>query len=98
KQALKLHLGRKRAHDDAHPYVAFCENFARLRTAAGFAASTRELDRYLWLTGMFIRWRKKSRLVNEEVRSLSETPTAAAKMELKRMLPRSVTMRFHRYR
>src|SRR5438876_2610070 len=41
KQALKLHLGRKRAHDDAHPYVAFCENFARLRTVAGFAASTR---------------------------------------------------------
>jgi hypothetical protein len=57
-QALKLHLGLGYLNDAEHPYAAFCENLRRLRAAAGIQGRTRDIDHYLWIVGMHMRWKR----------------------------------------
>jgi len=89
---LKLHLnGADFVHDEQHPYVAFVSNFMRLKSLSGFVGSTRDLDRYLWLTGMYMKWIKtrnrKSVPVNVELQHLFNAPGIEAAQELECMLP-----------
>lgn|ERR1700730_2228034 len=58
------------------PYVAFRENLRRLRAAGESLGHGRELDRYLWITGMYMRWleeRKNKPHINAELRRLFDT-------------------------
>jgi len=92
RQALRLHLGKSYVEDPPHPYTGFCAGFDRLRTEARLEANTRELDRYLWLMGMYLRWHKARQkntkpIVNEELGSLLNAPTPKFAKELKAMLP-----------
>ena len=41
--------------DNEKPYVAFCENLRRLSAAGESPGHGRELDRYLWITGMYMK-------------------------------------------
>ncbi len=59
REAFELHLGTNDAPEKAFRYQAFCERFDRLRSEAKLNCTTRELDRYLWLTGMYMKWQKE---------------------------------------
>ena len=90
--AIKLHLGAKSyVVNNKFPYRAFCKNFATLRAEAGLSCGTRELDRYLWLTGMYMRWlrerTKEKPLINGELQRLFKHPSRDAAAELDALLP-----------
>jgi len=71
RDAIRLHLGADAyCVNNDNRYRAFCENFEKLRTLAKLKCTTKELDQYLWLTGMYSRWRKKNPRVNEELKGL----------------------------
>jgi len=95
RQALRLHLGKDYREDPKQPYTSFCANFENLRSTANLNANPRDLDRYLWLTGMYLRWQKerqnnsKSR-VNEELRDHFESPNAITAAEIEALLPASI--------
>ena len=95
REAVKLHLGAKACQTNkASPYLAFCANLDRLRDMAHLRCGTKELDQYLWLTGMFMRWLKERSMenprVNAELRELFREPPAAIAMELRAMLPKGL--------
>jgi hypothetical protein len=53
------HLGSQGLIEDAkYPYKAFVENLNSLKRIAGLVCSTRELDHYLWLAGLYRVWQK----------------------------------------
>ena len=53
------HLGEQGlVRDTDNPYKAFVANFHQLKQVAGLECTTRELDHYLWLAGMFRKWQK----------------------------------------
>ena len=92
REALKLHLGSKTYQTDkTKPYLAYCANLERLREGASLHCGTKELDRYLWLTGMFMRWVKErskgSARVNAELKHVFESPSPVFAVELSAMLP-----------
>jgi hypothetical protein len=94
RNTLKLHLSDAYAEDAERPYVGFSGNLARLRTEAGLECSSRELDRYLWLTGMYMKWlkerEKESPLINRELAAFLDDPRGQAATDLEAMLPPSL--------
>ncbi len=90
-EAVAYHMG-KVAWDAPTGYRTFADGARVLRDAAG-PCTVRELDRYLWLSGMYRAWqasedregRKKLRL-SEEVRALFENPVPAVKSALQQLL------------
>ena len=66
------HLGDQGfVRDTDNPYKAFVANFHRLKQVAGLECKTRELDHYLWLAGMYRKWRSKPGAhIGNEVASL----------------------------
>lgn len=83
------HLGRKeREKDPEHPYQAFIRNLHALRQRAGITCSAVELDRYLWLAGLYRAWRHNAKSqINVEVARLFELPSPAAAEHLAALLP-----------
>jgi hypothetical protein len=59
RRAMKLHLGGRYLNDTT--YATFCANLRLLRTAAGLQGNTRAVDRYLWIVGSYMRWKKNRR-------------------------------------
>jgi hypothetical protein len=91
RDAIRLHLGTDAySVSKDNRYRAFCENFEKLRELAMLKCTTKELDQYLWLTGMYVRWQKKKKnpRVNEELRGLYQQQPPVA--EFKAMLPKSL--------
>ena len=94
RDAIRLHLGTDACSmSKDNRYRAFCTNFEKLRTLAKLECTTKELDQYLWLTGMYMRWlkerSKENPRVNQELRGLFQQPTP----ELKAMLPNHLAAR-----
>jgi hypothetical protein len=88
---LHFHLGKNGYPSSKdEPYKAFCEAFARLRAPLPLEGD-RDLDRYLWIGGMYARWLRqrgsKNVLVNAELLSLFKAPGAEAARDLDAMLP-----------
>ena len=85
------HLGEQGLVRDAdNPYKAFVANFHRLKLVAGLECSTRELDHYLWLAGMYHAWRTKAKpKINREVEGLFNdmSPKGIPSSPLLDMLP-----------
>lgn len=73
---LKRHLGRRHYLDDtSHPYAAFVRKFQELKRLSGFTGSNRQLDRYLWLAGEYVTWKKKpAAAINAELAALFAQP------------------------
>jgi hypothetical protein len=71
---VRLHLGQARAiQDPERPYFAFVANVEALERAIGYRGSRRELDRYLWIAGLYRRWSGDPRAsINGELRRLFE--------------------------
>jgi hypothetical protein len=86
------HLGQQGLIKDAeHPYKAFIENLDRLKQYARLSCTTRELDHYLWLAGLYRVWqgnqeqqmdkdklKKSKRHINTEVAELFKTRSIEA--------------------
>jgi hypothetical protein len=94
KQAIRLHLGGQYSRDSSKRYATFCENFGRLRAAIGFRGPPRAMDRYLWIVGMYMKW-KKERLrptpqIGVEIRGLFENPSNKQKVLLRKLLPNCI--------
>jgi hypothetical protein len=72
RRMVERHLGRNRIknREKAHPYAAFCSRLDTLRASCGIVCSTRELDRYLWVVGMWIRFRQDRKDVNSDLKIL----------------------------
>lgn len=96
REVLKLHLGKSLAIDKARPYLAFCKNIARVRDEAHLNGSGRNLDRYLWIAGMYKKWlairEKPKRAMNVELRELFESPGIDAARDLEELLPHSLKL------
>ncbi|NPV29141.1 MAG: hypothetical protein HPY58_05655 [Firmicutes bacterium] len=75
-------------------YEQFATGFAALKKAAGFPATTRELDRYLWLAGQYRAWkglppwRRPSTGINPELQRLFEAPSREVQALLEALLGR----------
>lgn len=103
RQALKQHLGKDYREDPKQPYTSFCHNFDKLRGLADVTTKPRELDRYLWLTGMYMRWQKERRnnskpRVNEELLNLLNAPSPEFAALLDAMLPTTLPRDFKEVR
>ena len=94
--ALRHHLGDAYCDDHQRPYSAFRENLEKLRAASSNIKPTgREMDRYLWIVGMYMRYAKWQRagtkgspIVNTELlKAFKQRPTLC---DLDALLPESV--------
>jgi hypothetical protein len=84
-RALRHHLGKTYQENTADRYLAFCNNLARLRDAFQIDAESRSLDRYLWITGSWIKWKMPGTPINAELRALfAQQPRP---LDLNEMLP-----------
>lgn len=85
------HLGR--ANEVLHPtrpYWAFVKNLEKLRDLAHLTCTSDELDRYLWLAGLYLEWeRDPEAKINSEARNLFEQPSpdVNVKRDLDELLP-----------
>lgn len=86
---LSYHLDRREIErDKKHPYQAFVNNFLRLKERAHLSCTTRELDRYLWLAGLHLKFRKdRNAKINVDARKLFASSSRETVAELKAMLP-----------
>jgi len=74
-RTIKFHLGRKNlVYSHRNRYVAFVENFERLKSLARLNCTVRQLDHYLWFSGLYREWRRRNgkarKRINKEVRNL----------------------------
>ncbi len=61
REMVAYHLGKHGQDSDTDfPYRAFLENIERLKKLAHLSCSNEELDRYLWLAGLYCKWQKDS--------------------------------------
>lgn len=91
RNVLKLHLSKDKYVDDVkRPFAAFCKNIEQLRREAGITGKSRELDRYLWLTGMYMKW-AKGRPVNAELKSMFMRRTTEDVFDVSELLPAPLT-------
>jgi hypothetical protein len=72
RDALRLHLGADELRGAESSYGGFCRALARLRTAYGLEASPRDLDRYLWIAGMYRAFARGRRDINRDLLALFE--------------------------
>jgi hypothetical protein len=93
---VKLHLGKANyVNDEDHPYLAFVVNYEDLKANIGHKGSNRDLDRYLWLSGEFIAWKKDhDSAINVELRSVFEKPDAETAAELEALIPSILSKSF----
>ena len=85
---LRFHLGASNTKKDPdNRYVAFVHNFRKLGRLALLQGTTRELDHYLWLAGLYRKWRKNRDMrINVEVRQLFSGAAGQTEKDLKALL------------
>jgi hypothetical protein len=82
RETLKEHFGCALAPQDEHRYGTFCTYFDLLKSSV--QCTTKELDYYLWITGMFLRWTSgtsASTHVNKELLGVFEDPVRRRLLE-----------------
>ncbi|SRR5260221_5807490 len=85
------HLGRHgQDRKTEYPYKAFIEDLQMLRRDAQLSCSTRELDHYLWLAGLYQVWlRNPVSPINIEIKKLFEIPSTVTPDELTKLMPKA---------
>src|SRR5216683_3208459 len=83
------HLGRHgQDRKTEYPYKAFVEDLHILRRNVQFSCSTRELDHYLWLAGLYQVWlRNPVSPINIEVKELFKILSSVTPDELTKLRP-----------
>ncbi len=71
-RGLRHHLdGTRLPYDDPPAYADYVEALGALTALSGLKCSGRELDRYLWLSGLYRAWRRDAEAkINVEARDL----------------------------
>jgi hypothetical protein len=81
REAIRAHLGAAAIAGGKQPYPSFCASFRKLQLQ--LKCTTKALDHYLWLGGMYLRWASgtaKAKLVNRELAELFERPGERAQL------------------
>jgi len=88
-EMVENHLGRANSvRNHKHPYMAFFENFHKLKTLSGIECNSQELDRYLWLAGQLNAFKRDPETeINRETRDLFSEPTEGQKQLLGALVP-----------
>jgi hypothetical protein len=98
RRMLKFHLGKKLMSNASEPYVAFCEDVKRLNDEWGLTNGNRDLDRYLWLSGMYERWlrqrNKKNPVINSELLGMFKKPNKQEARLIHQLLPQEFKRTF----
>lgn len=83
-QSVKYHLGPGWLSPDYADYQAFTRAVQALRQSADLDCSTREMDHYLWLAGLYRYWHRvgAKATFSRDVRELFEKPPAEIAEEL----------------
>jgi hypothetical protein len=80
------HLGQQGQNGDTeHPYKSYVANLNKLKQCAQLSCTTRELDHYLWLAGMYRKWRANTGVhIGSEVSSLfsSQSPEITTNLKM----------------
>jgi hypothetical protein len=85
-RTIRHHFGRL-SWQASTPYGAFARYVQVLRTQCGLTCSARELDRYLWLSGMLRAWQARpEEEISREVRALFASDDREAQAELEALL------------
>ncbi len=85
-KAIRHHFGRL-SWLGRTPYRAFADYVFTLRELSGLSCSIRELDRYLWLSGMRRAWQTNADVgISREVRSVFEDESPDVQQDLDLML------------
>ncbi len=82
-----LHAGQSAARDLARPYEAFVANLERLKREYGLKSTYRELDRYLWLAGLYRAYGEGKRTLKAEVLHIFERPSLEQRHLLEQLHP-----------
>lgn len=82
---LMLHLGSSAIRDSGRPYKAFMENLRTLMRDYDVKCSYRELDRYLWLAGLYLVYTKGERRLNSELLNLFDSPSTEQQALLRKV-------------
>jgi hypothetical protein len=72
RDALRLHLGSESLKEAESSYTGFCGALANLQRAYGLSVGTRDVDRYLWVAGMWLAFARGRRDINRELLALFE--------------------------
>ena len=75
--SIKAHLGKSALTEDGGRYELFCAAFRQLQKPV--RCTTKTLDHYLWIAGMYLRWSSgtaKAKYVNRELSELFDQPGA----------------------
>jgi hypothetical protein len=88
------YLGRQgQVTNTAHPYKAFVENINRLKERAHLSCTSKKLDRYLWLAGLYQTWlRNPASQINAEVAQLFRSQSSEVATELTILLPEATSI------
>ncbi|GHO80504.1 hypothetical protein KSD_82750 [Ktedonobacter sp. SOSP1-85] len=87
---VNYHLGKHgQVLDKEHPYKAFLENIDRLKKGAHLLCTNKELDRYLWLAGLYREWQHDpaKKKMNVEVAELFNASVSVAANDLAQLWP-----------
>lgn len=86
-KSVKFHLGRGNfVRRRRSRYKAFAKNFEKLRSLARVKCTTRQLDHYLWLSGLYRTWRRNRKTrINKDVRRLFAQPSRRESAYLARL-------------
>jgi hypothetical protein len=82
-----LHVGSSAVRNPARPYEAFVANLARLKREQVPGSSYRELDRYLWLAGLYRAYLDGRRTLNAEALRIFEKPSPEQRRMLQALRP-----------
>jgi hypothetical protein len=99
RRALSLHLGKRVYPATTRTtYGAYLNALNHLRTEANLQCTGSELDRYLWVTGLYLKWKRerpaKNPQINVELKRVFETPDSEEAALLEVMLPESIERGF----
>jgi hypothetical protein len=72
RDALRLHLGSESLKEAESSYTGFCGALAGVRRTYSLAASARDIDRYLWIAGIWLAFARGRRDINRELLALFE--------------------------
>lgn len=92
RRVLRYHIGRA-SYDERtrNPYKEFYRAFGVLRDSIGSTVKGREIDRYLWITGLYMKWLgsrdRANAQVNIELRQVFLSPAKEDRSDLDAMLP-----------
>ena len=72
RDAIRLHLGPGAARQAETGYAGFCGALAQLKATYDLAVPVRDLDRYLWIAGMYLVFARGRRDINRDLLTLFE--------------------------